>query len=257
MRTTTRRLAPLAAAALVGLPLAFASSAAAADHDDRTELMATLNGLSGSGAGGTVWAELHGTELSIQIESTGLLEDAPHAQHIHIGEQFTCPDPDMPGTGFEGAIRTTDAVPFYGPVVVSLTLEGMTDADHALDVDDFPVGNAAYERTFEVPQEVADDIAQGRGVIVVHGVDHNGNGEYDGEQESDLDPSLPSEATDPASCGVLQVAQMDMPDGGVATGGAPTQGTEHAAAMAIGALALTAGVVGLAVNRRRSSDAIG
>jgi len=39
----------------------------------------------------------------------------------------------------------------------------------------------------------------------VHGVDYNGNGKYDFSQgKSDLDPSLPAEATDPALCGVLR-----------------------------------------------------
>jgi hypothetical protein len=38
---------------------------------------------------------------------------------------------------------------------------------------------------------------------VVHGVDYNGDGTYSGEEMSDLDPSLPTEATDPALCGVL------------------------------------------------------
>jgi hypothetical protein len=37
----------------------------------------------------------------------------------------------------------------------------------------------------------------------VHGVDHDGDGVYGGSVVSDLDPSLPTEATDPALCGVL------------------------------------------------------
>jgi hypothetical protein len=49
-------------------------------------------------------------------------------------------------------------------------------------------------------------IKSGKGVIVIHGVDHNGNGTYDfeGAGASELDPSLPAEATDPAVCGVLR-----------------------------------------------------
>ena len=53
---------------------------------------------------------------------------------------------------------------------------------------------------------VARAIRHGKGVIVIHGVDYNGNGKYDfaSAGKSDLDPSLPAEATDPALCGVLR-----------------------------------------------------
>jgi hypothetical protein len=43
-------------------------------------------------------------------------------------------------------------------------------------------------------------------VVVIHGVDYNGNGTYDFDSAgaSELDPMLPAEATDPATCGVLK-----------------------------------------------------
>jgi hypothetical protein len=49
-------------------------------------------------------------------------------------------------------------------------------------------------------------IKSGKGVIVIHGVDHNGNGVYDfdGAGASELDASLPAEATDPALCGAVR-----------------------------------------------------
>jgi hypothetical protein len=34
-------------------------------------------------------------------------------------------------------------------------------------------------------------------------VDHNNDGVYDGSTPSDLDAALPTEATDPALCGVI------------------------------------------------------
>lgn len=250
MRKT--RFAPLAIAAIVGLPLAFAGPAAA-DHEQ--DLMAELTQLNDSGASGTAYAGVSGTEVTISLETSGLLADAPHAQHIHIGGTNTCPDPNMEGNGFEGAIQTTDAAGSYGGVQVSLTKEpGETGPDAALDVPNFPVGDSTYSRTIEVSQEVADQIAAGDGVVVVHGVDHNGNGTYDGDIESDLDPSLPSEATDPAACGELNAAQMDMPEGGVDTGGGSTAGMEYAGVAAFGALALGAGVVGVAATRRRGNE---
>jgi len=255
MSTTKKHLAPLAIAAIVGLPVAIAAPASADDHGG-TELSANLTQLNDSGVSGTAWGMLEGNELTIQIEAEGLLAESPHAQHIHIGGENTCPDPGMEGSGFEGAIRTTDAAGSYGGVKVSLTNPpGETGPEAALDVENFPVGETVdYERVIELPQDVAQDIKAGNGVVVLHGVDHNGSGAYDGDQESDLDPSLPSEATDPAACGEFNVAQMNMPEDGVATGGGSTQGTENAGMLAMGAAALGAGVFGIAATRRRSTE---
>lgn len=250
---STARLTPLVAAAIVGLPIALAGPAAA---QDGSELSGTLETLNDSGTTGTVWAMVEGTSVTVKLETSGALAEAPHAQHIHIGGKNVCPDPTMEGTGFEGAIRVTDASGSYGGVQVSLTQEpGKTTPDAALDVANFPTGNASYERTFDVPQDVADQISAGDGVVVVHGVDHNGNGTYDGDQESDLDPSLPSEATDPAACGELNAAQMAMPEGGVETGGGTTEGTEYAGLLALGTLAFGAGAAGIVASRRRGANA--
>ena len=68
-------------------------------------------------------------------------------------------------------------------------------------------------------------------------MDHNDNGKYDGDTKSDLDPSLPTEATDPAICGVLAAA----PAGGVQTGGGGTSTPNQALGLALGGgLILTA-----------------
>ena len=67
-----------------------------------------------------------------------------------------------------------------------------------------PRGTLTYERgRIKVTQTLAKAISSGEAVIVIHGVDHNHNGSYDGATASDLDPSLPTEATDPALCGVI------------------------------------------------------
>jgi hypothetical protein len=55
-------------------------------------------------------------------------------------------------------------------------------------------------------KQIADAIRAGEGVLVIHGVDYDGNGAYnfsDPEGASELDPNLPAEATDPAVCGLL------------------------------------------------------
>ncbi len=60
---------------------------------------------------------------------------------------------------------------------------------------------------------------------------------------SDLDPSLPTEAIDPAPCGVLQVSQVTgMPDGRVDTGAGSTAGVEHVGLIAAGGVAALGGV---------------
>ena len=50
-----------------------------------------------------------------------------------------------------------------------------------------------------------DSLRDGTAVVVVHGIDYNGNGTYDFDSlgASQLDPSLPLEATPPALCGAL------------------------------------------------------
>lgn len=245
-------------AAALAIPALIGMSAAPAAADDHTpvELMSTLGELNDSGGSGTAWAKVDGNEVWLKLEVSGLLEGSPHAQHIHIGGTNSCPDPGMEGTGVDGAIRVTDAIDSYGMVAVSLTgNDASTGPEAALDVANFPTeGTYTYERTVEVPDDVAASLAAGDGVVVVHGVDHNGSGAYDGEQMSDLDDSLPSEATDPALCGAFEAGQMAAPEGGVQTGGGDPTGLEHGGLIAAGAVLLTAGAGALALDRRRRTD---
>jgi hypothetical protein len=63
-------------------------------------------------------------------------------------------------------------------------------------------GKISYERgSIKVSQGVANAVAAGNSVVVIHGVDHNHDGKYSGSAKSDLDPKVPTEATDPALCG--------------------------------------------------------
>lgn len=233
--------------------LAFAAPAAA---DGSTQ--ADLGPLNVPDASGTAMIDVQGTTVNVKISASGLLPDAPHAQHIHFGEQATheCPTVATADSDGNGRVSTTEGAPFYGAIVTSLTATGDTSAsDSALAVDRFPTagpdGMVSYDRSFEVTQDVADAVMAGDAVVVLHGVDYNGNGEYDAEAGmSDLDPSLPAEATDPAVCGVLQASQMSgMPEGGVATGGGSTSGFENAGLLGAGALALVGGAA--VAGRRR------
>lgn len=256
-KRTTKRLLPLFAATAMLGTFGASGVAMAEDHGgDATTLEANLTELNDSGASGTAWLTLEGNEVHVKLDSSGMLAESPHAQHIHIGGANECPDPNMEGSGADGAIRTTDAADSYGAVQVSLTKDGDTSPDSALAVDRFPTGDASYERTVEVDDETAESLRNGNGSVVLHGVDHNGNGTYDGDQMSDLDDSLPSEATDPAACGALEMGQMEsMPEGGAETGDGSTAGIENAGAMAAGGGLIVAGAAGaIALGRRRVQE---
>ena len=182
------------------------AQAAFAQEGEPQVFQADLQPQNGSGASGTATLLQSGDELTTTIASEGLAPNMPHAQHIHGFEQAVseCPTLANDQSG-DGLVNTSEGEPSYGPILVSFTTEGDTSPDSGLAVDRFPVasegGTVAYERTFPVPSNVA--ARPGDFAIVQHGVDLNGNGMYDFEAagESDLDPSLPQEATLPATCG--------------------------------------------------------
>ena len=203
------KLAATAVPGLLALPL-LAAPAVADGHE--AELMATLGELNDSGGSGTAWAKVDGTSVWLSIEVQGLLDGAPHAQHIHYGEQARneCPTVGKDDSNGDFRLTTVEGVPAYGPVAVSLTKRGDTSPDSVLAVDRYPTaprGHVHYERTTRTTKQVARAIRRGDAVVVIHGVDYNGNGEYDFESAgaSELDSNLPAEATDPAVCGVLRM----------------------------------------------------
>jgi hypothetical protein len=207
MRTIHRvGIAALAGAALVA-PAMTTSSAQASAGDLVAHLRpVALNGVDG---GGTAWVTVRGTRIEVSMAASGLLADAPHAAHIHFGAEarHECPVATDDSDG-SGTLNTSEGGPAYGPVVVSLTKTGDTSPASALAIDRFdtaPGGTLSYQRgQIKVSQSVAKAVAEGQAVIVIHGVDHNGDGAYDGTTPSDLDPSLPTEATDPALCGAVR-----------------------------------------------------
>jgi len=223
----------------------------------------SLSSINDSGASGTAQVTVDGKEITVKISGTGFTPDAPHAQHLHgatDGTNFVCPTPadvaELDENG-DGLLSTPEAATLYGGVLIALTTEGDTSGDSALAVDRFPVadsdGNLEYNRTFTVTQEVADNMENLH--IVDHGVDVDGSGTYDGDAKSPLDDSLPLEATLPAACGALGVAQTDaMPQGGVDTGDAMGD-TSTAVIYGSVAFAAVAAAGGVALrNRRRASS---
>ena len=191
-------------------------------------LRADLHELNDSGAWGKATAVVRGEKIvNISVRARGLSPDAPHAQHIHYGEQALneCPSLAQDSNG-DGRVNTVEGIPAYGPVVVSLNTTGDTSPASFLDVDRFPVsknGKYNYSRS-NIPftavdgtgypgqngtgtaKQIAEAIRAGEGVLVIHGLDYDNNGAYSLSEEgvSELNGMLPAEATDPAACGVLE-----------------------------------------------------
>jgi len=258
MTRLTRAAVAAPALGLLGLVM-LAGPAAAADGSAQ----ASLKPVNDKSASGTAMVDVKGTTITVNLAAQGLLADQPHAAHIHFGAdaRHECPTSSEDKDG-DNHIDTTEGAPAYGPVVVSLTKTGDTSPKSTLAVDRFDTaagGKISYERgSIKVSSAVATAIAEGKSVVVVHGVDYNNDGKYSGSKKSDLDKKLPTEATDPAICGVLNDSQMGaVPNGGVETGSGSTSdgsgsGTEYAGLLAAGSLALAGGVA-VAARRRTVS----
>src|SRR5918994_25469 len=178
------------------------------NHEHGEHYKADLKPLNSSGAEGHAMLEKEGSKkIETEIHTKGLAPKLPHAQHIHGFKKALSECPTMADAGPDNVLTTTEGLPDYGPIQVSLTTKGDTSPKSALAVDRFPVANAKgsvnYERTISVPSNVAKNL--GEKAIVQHGVDLNNNGRYDFKAagKSELDPSLPQEATAPANCGVI------------------------------------------------------
>ncbi|WP_139140840.1 hypothetical protein [Streptomyces oceani] len=201
---------------------------------------------------GTAHVSLKGNTASVKVKANGLLKDAPHAQHFHIAAKGVCPPASAAKKRNDiKSINTTDGQPFYGDIGTSLTTSGDTSPDSALAVDRFPTGpDFTYERSIEVSDAAAKSLREGTGVVVVHGVDVNGNGEYDNVLgPSDLDPNLPSEATNPALCGSLKMGAK----GAVAGGEGSTQSNNPSTTTLAGAGGLLSVAAVAMYLRRRTS----
>jgi hypothetical protein len=170
-----------------------------------TVYRAHLNPLNDSGATGVAKLRLKGTTLHVKIRARGLVPNQPHAQHIHGIGNSECPT--MADAGGDGLLTTSEGLPFYGPIAVSLTTKGSVSPAQGLDLAMMPVADADgrinYRRSFQIPSNVAANL--GGFQIVQHGIDANGNGVYDFESlgASELNSAFPQEGTAPANCGTI------------------------------------------------------
>jgi hypothetical protein len=146
---------------------------------------------------GTATIQIHGDVATVTVDTNGLLA-AVHLMHIH-GGTGNCPPAYaaqvVDGHRFIGA-GVGDK--FYGGVVTSLTQGGDTSPQSHVISNLYPaVGNIRYTRTLTLGPGVASLISQGLAVIVVHGIDYNGNSVYDDSLGKGV------EAAAPALCGPL------------------------------------------------------
>jgi len=202
-RTTALAMTAPALGLVAALTLAPPASAGTATTH------ASLQPVNDHNAAGQAFVDVKGNKITVTMAAHGLVPDQPHAAHIHFGAEARHECPVMADdTDGNHHISTTEGAPAYGPIVVSLTTFGPTDPGSGLAIDRFdtaPGGTLSYQRgQIKVSQDIAKAINEGQAVIVIHGVDHNGDGTYDGAAASDLDPSLPTEATDPALCGAIR-----------------------------------------------------
>jgi hypothetical protein len=203
----------VAAAAVASLALAPAGNASSASHQRHhadSTVAGRLDPLNNSGASGRGVITVEGRRMLVSYDAGKLAPGLPHAAHIHYGAQarHECPSV-MDDTSHDFRLNVAEGLPAYGAIVKSLTTNGDTSPTSALAVDRFPTaprGAVHYKRLITTTKAVARAVRRGEGVLVVHGVDYNHNGRYDfaGAGPSELDPSLPAEATDPAVCGVLR-----------------------------------------------------
>lgn len=233
--------------------IALATSMNSASSNGSQQFQAVLNQINKSNATGLATATVDSNGMGHFHIVVKNLINAPHAQHVHFGvtAAHECPGPAADANG-DGIVSTTEGGPSYGPVQTSLTTTGDTSPSSTLAVTRYPsyANGAEYDRTFQLTADQAQQIRSGLSVIVVHGIDTiMPDGKYDGAAVSDLDSSLPQEATAPAACGPFHEVTAsttinNTTNGGSGSSNTATKGMAYGA-MALGAVALVAALISL------------
>lgn len=250
----------LAAAGLILVgsgSVALATSTSNAQANGGQEFRAVLNSVNASKATGLATASVDSNGIGhFRIVVKNLI-NAPHAQHVHFGvtAAHECPSPSADANN-DGVVDTTEGGPSYGPVQTSLTTTGDTSPSSTLAVTRYPTyaNGAEYDRTFQLTADQAQQIRSGQSIVVVHGIDTlTPDGKYDGTAVSELDASLPQEATAPAVCGPLhEVTTSTSSTVNNTTGSATNSGTKTMdyVAIALGGVALIVALAGFSSSRK-------
>lgn len=231
-------------------PAPAAAAAAAAKGLDFTAMLAPVgaNKVAGSGE---LWVTLTGNKAKFTLQVGGLLANAPHASVLYANAAGKCPTTAVAAdNNGHRSVTLADAAPVLGAAGTSLTVSGDTGAGSALALDRYPrAGAYTYSRTFDIDPKVAGAVKNGTAVMVVHGVDYNGNGKYD--SVLGMTSGMPAEGAAPALCGAFVASQMaSVPTGSADTGGGPVDSS--GALAGFGALSLlgAAGAAVVAFRRR-------
>ena len=214
-----------------------------------TTVSARLEPVNGSGVRGTATLTANDDgSLTVAIRGRGYVPGQPHAQHVHGspgGRHFMCPSKENDTDG-DGVLTNEEGTGEYGAIFLALTTRGDTSA--ASGGERMPVADSSgaidYRRTIpagQVPKILLKNLSDVH--VIQHGIDVNDNGRYD---LAALGPStfaknlglgtVPEEATNPASCGVVTGAGASVaPHGGVETGGGPGHAVNGSLATGVGA----------------------
>ena len=160
----------------------------------------------GSNVRGGVGIVRTDTTVRVTVLVSGLDTGLPHMQHIHGIGLSQCPTSAADTSG-DGLISLDEGLPFYGPVVVPLTLASNPQLYPTAGLR-LPVGHTSatprpgapknglylYKRVFVIGQDIPVAVANALEdyQVVVHGIDLDENGLY--EAGEDLLP---------AACGTL------------------------------------------------------
>lgn len=195
--------------ASVMLVLAVPLGVAQAEHLPSYSYKGNIRPLNGTGSHGKITVNVVGDQATVEIKTKRISADLPHAQHLHIGGQTTCPAKGRADVNKDRFVSTVEGIPFYGGIAVSLTTEGDVSAASALALDRFPVANensmVTYSRTFTLPDGVTGaDLADA--TLIQHGISElfDDKAAYDGAKRSSLPIDVPFEITVPTACAPLR-----------------------------------------------------
>ncbi len=169
--------------------------------------------LNNSGVHGHAQLKLQGNQLTVWMNASGLETNQEHMQHIHgltDGSNSSCPTTSA-NVDNDSTISLAEGLPFYGPILQSLTPFQTPGAD----------GSESYQQTFTVntSDPTMDVLPLVNREIVLHGMTVAANADLS-------NPNAGYDASLPVACGhIVQVSGNDNDNGNGNTDGQGQSGT--------------------------------